>query len=49
MIDAICRQTNGEIIGQGKVQREAVMYTNDAFDIGTITIGDGDKAVRSTS
>jgi len=41
VIDAICRQTQGEIIGQGKVQRKAVQYTSDAFDIGTIRIGEG--------
>ena len=45
VIDAICRQTNGEIIGQGKLKRKAVTYTNAAFDVGTVTIGDGAKAV----
>jgi DUF917 family protein len=45
VIDAICRQTNGEIIGQGKVKRKAVTYSNAAFDVGTITIGDGAKAI----
>jgi uncharacterized protein len=45
VIDAICRQTKGEIIGQGKVTKKAVAYTNEAFDVGTITIGDGAKAV----
>lgn len=45
VIDAICRQTKGEIIGQGKVTKKAVAYTNEAFDVGTITIGDGGKAV----
>jgi DUF917 family protein len=41
VLDAICQQTRGEIIGQGKVQRKAVQYTSDAFDIGTIRIGEG--------
>ena len=41
VIDAICRQMNGEIIGRGKVVRKAVQYTSDAFDIGTIQIGAG--------
>jgi uncharacterized protein len=45
VIEAICRQTKGEIIGHGKVKRKAVTYTNEAFDVGTITIGDGNKAV----
>lgn len=39
VIDAICRQTRGEIIGRGKVVRKAVRYTPEAFDIGTIQIG----------
>jgi uncharacterized protein len=45
VIDAICRQTNGQIIGQGVVARKAVRYTNAAFDIGTIEIGGGTAAV----
>ncbi|MBR1221633.1 DUF917 family protein [Bradyrhizobium sp. U87765 SZCCT0131] len=45
VIDAIVKQTRGAIIGQGKVRRKAVVYTNEAFDVGTITIGDGAKAV----
>jgi uncharacterized protein len=45
VIDAIVRQTKGQIIGQGKVRKKAVTYTNEAFDVGTITIGDGNKAV----
>jgi hypothetical protein len=44
VIDAICRQTKGEIIGEGKVTRKAVQYTREAFDVGTIRIGDGAKA-----
>lgn len=45
VIDAICKETKGEIIGGGKVIKKAVHYTNEAFDIGTITIGQGAKAV----
>lgn len=45
VIDAICRQTRGEIIGQGRVTRKAVTYTQEAFDIGTITIGRGASQV----
>ncbi|MCW5685538.1 MAG: DUF917 family protein [Pseudolabrys sp.] len=45
VIDAICRETKGEIIGQGRVAKKAVTYTNEAFDIGTIRVGDGAKTV----
>jgi uncharacterized protein len=45
VIDAICKQMKGEIIGQGKVARKAVRYTSEAFDIGTIRIGDNDRAL----
>src|SRR5271165_2391736 len=45
VIDAICRKMRGEIIGQGKVARKAVRYTSDAFDIGTIGIGQGGDAL----
>ena len=45
VIDAICKETKGEIIGSGKVMKKAVQYTKEAFDIGTITIGQGAKAV----
>jgi uncharacterized protein len=41
VIDAICKQMQGEIIGQGKVTRKEVHYTGEAFDIGTIRIGEG--------
>lgn len=45
VIDAICRETKGEIIGQGKIAKKAVAYTNEAFDIGTIRVGTGAHAV----
>jgi DUF917 family protein len=38
VIDAICKNMKGEIVGQGKVARKAVHYTSDAFDIGTVRI-----------
>lgn len=44
VIDAICRETKGQIIGQGLVARKAVAYTNEAFDVGTLTIGTGKDA-----
>src|SRR6516225_8869329 len=45
VIDAICKQMHGEIIGQGKVTRKAVQYTSEAFDIGTVRIGDAERAL----
>lgn len=45
VIDAICCETKGEIIGQGKIAKKAVAYTNEAFDIGTIRVGTGAHAV----
>lgn len=45
VIDGICKETKGEIIGSGRVTRKAVQYTKEAFDIGTVTIGQGAKAV----
>lgn len=41
VIDAICRETQGTIIAGGKVTRKAVVYTNEAFDVGTLAIGEG--------
>ena len=41
VIDAICRSTRGTIIGEGRVSAKAVVYTNDAFDVGTVSLGAG--------
>ena len=41
VVDAICKQTGGQIIGSGKVVRNTLQYTNEAFDIGLIEIGTG--------
>jgi DUF917 family protein len=38
VIAAICKTTSGTILGEGTVTRKAVVYTDAAFDIGTITI-----------
>jgi hypothetical protein len=38
VIDAICKTTSGTILGTGTVTRKAVTYTQEAFDIGTISI-----------
>lgn len=39
--DAICNYTGGEIVGSGKVARNTIRYTDEAFDIGVIEIGKG--------
>ncbi|MGE7370093.1 DUF917 domain-containing protein [Neorhizobium sp. NPDC001467] len=44
VIDAICKTTGGQIIAEGEITAKNVVYTQDAFDIGTITIGAGDNA-----
>jgi len=44
VIDAILKQTSGSLIGQGRVTKKAVVYTNEAFDIGTITLGQGSES-----
>ncbi|MGP0089230.1 MAG: DUF917 domain-containing protein [Xanthobacteraceae bacterium] len=41
IVDAICGTTNGTILGEGKVVRKDVAYTDAAFDIGTITLRRG--------
>lgn len=41
VIDAICKQTNGQILCSGKVARNTLQYTNEAFDIGAIEVGAG--------
>ncbi|MNU99284.1 hypothetical protein D3C71_894120 [compost metagenome] len=45
IIDAIVKTTGGSIIAEGEVSSKSVVYTNEAFDVGTITVGRGEKAV----
>lgn len=45
VIDAICKTTGGAILAEGTITKKDVVYTKEAFDIGTITVGTGDKAV----
>jgi DUF917 family protein len=45
VIDAICKDTGGSILGSGKITAKNVVYTPEAFDIGTLTIGEGDRAI----
>lgn len=44
VVDTICASTGGTIIGDGVVSARSVHYRQDAFDIGTITIGTGAAA-----
>jgi len=44
VIDAIVKTTGGAILAEGTITGKAVAYTNEAFDIGTVTLGTGDKA-----
>ena len=44
IIDAICKTTGGVILAEGTITKKDVVYTKEAFDIGTVTIGSGDKA-----
>lgn len=45
VLDAIARTTDGAYLIEAEVTAKAVAYTNEAFDIGTITLGVGDKAL----
>jgi DUF917 family protein len=41
VVDAICKATQGTIIGSGKVVRNTLKYTDEAFDVGVVEIGTG--------
>jgi uncharacterized protein len=41
VIDAICRQTKGEILLSGRVQQKTLQYTSSAFDVGQIRVAAG--------
>ncbi|MDR7143631.1 DUF917 family protein [Rhizobium sp. BE258] len=45
VIDAICKTTGGSILTEGIITKKDVVYTKEAFDIGTIVVGSGDNAV----
>ncbi|WP_454853657.1 DUF917 domain-containing protein [Rhizobium binxianense] len=45
VIDAICKTTGGHILAEGTITKKEVVYTKEAFDIGTIAVGSGEKAV----
>jgi DUF917 family protein len=44
VVDAICGQTGGGIIAAGEVNRNTLAYTDEAFDIGRIEVGQGAAA-----
>jgi DUF917 family protein len=46
VIDAICTTMNGSIVFEGRVSKKAVTYTNEAFDVGTITLVNGKQSCR---
>jgi len=45
VIDAICKTTGGHILTEGIITKKDVVYTKEAFDIGTVSVGAGDNAV----
>ncbi len=45
VIDAIVKTTSGAILTEGTVTKKAVVYTNEAFDVGRVTVGSGEKAM----
>ncbi|UWU14454.1 DUF917 domain-containing protein [Rhizobium sullae] len=45
VIDAICKTTGGSILAEGIITMKDVVYTKEAFDIGTIVVGSGAEAV----
>lgn len=45
IIDAIVDKTGGVILAEGEITAKNVVYTPEAFDIGTVTIGRGETAL----
>ncbi|MDP8162502.1 DUF917 domain-containing protein [Pasteurella skyensis] len=45
VIDAICKATDGHIICSGKISENTLRYTDQAFDVGVITVGEDNNAV----
>ena len=44
VIDAIVETTKGALVAKGPITRKDVVYTSEAFDIGTVVVGRGDGA-----
>ncbi|MFV0409380.1 MAG: DUF917 domain-containing protein [Paracoccus sp. (in: a-proteobacteria)] len=45
VIDAIVEKTGGRILAEAEITEKDVVYTSEAFDIGTVTVGRGDRAL----
>lgn len=45
VIDAILERTKGAVLIEGIVSEKSVRYTNEAFDVGTITVNAGNEAM----
>lgn len=45
VIDAIVKATSGTILKEGIVTKKSVVYTKEAFDVGTVTVGSDDTAI----
>lgn len=45
VIEALCAQTGGRIVARGNVTRKSVVYTDEAFDIGTIEVDSAEGPV----
>ncbi|MBV8851668.1 MAG: DUF917 family protein [Methylobacteriaceae bacterium] len=46
VIDAICSTMKGKIVFEGRVSNKSIVYTKEAFDVGTITATNGKRACR---
>ncbi len=46
IIDAVCTNTGGQVIATGRVTSNTLTYTNEAFDVGVVTIGTDAGEVR---
>jgi len=45
VIDAIVRTTGGTILAKGSVTKKDLVYTKEAFDVGTFVLNSGDAAI----
>jgi len=45
IIDAVVSTTGGSILAEAEITAKSVTYTKEAFDVGTLTLGQGDRAM----
>lgn len=45
VVEAICKETSGVILASGKVTKNSLKYTDEAFDVGVIEVGEGKNKV----